>query len=244
MDVNDRIDSFLSTNPGVKIESPQGHQRLTDNTNYDQQNLVADIKIEPDEKLDKGDSNLDVKEEPTMKPFTFIDATSTADTDKNPTQTSNKSLKIVEAYTFIDTEAIPSSLTNSLVDELKQGNKQSLLKQEPLENEAGEYASSDPSPSVSRVRDKFDHCEYFCRICSEEFYTELKLTRHLMGVHKARINEYRKKFGPLLTKEVFHRCGLCGKKVQHSRNDIYKHLKQSKEHKSDATGDAFLFWMF
>ena len=225
MDVNDHIDSFLSTNPGVKIESPQEHQRLPYNTNHDQQNLVADIKKEPDEMLHKQESNLDVKEEPAMKPFTFIDASSTADTDKYPTQTSNKSLKIVEAYTFIDT-----------VDELKQGNKQSVLKQEPVENEFGECATSYPSPSTSKVRDKFDQCEYFCRICSEEFYTELKLTRHLMGVHKARINEYRKKFGHLLTKEVFHRCGLCGKKVRHSRNDIYKHLKQSKEHKSDATG--------
>ena len=85
------------------------------------------------------------------------------------------------------------------------------------------------------VRDEFDQCEYFCRICSEEFYTELKLTRHLMGIHKIRPNEYRKKFGPLQTKEVFHHCGQCGKKVRHSRNDIYKHLKQSKEHKSDGT---------
>ena len=173
-----------------------------------EQNLDADIKREPNLELNiKQETNLepteaDIKQEPipVLKQFAFIDA-NYQDTSKTQTHSSNKSLKIVEAYTLIDTEETSPSYINTETNKHKQGNA-------------------------------FDHCEYFCRICSEEFYTELKLTRHLWGVHKVSPQKYEKKHGPLQTKVVFHTCGLCGENVTHSRDDIYKHLKQSPKHKS------------
>ena len=217
MDVENKVGAFLSS-------------ELQSDMNLDikqEPNLEVNIKQETKQELD-------IKEEPTpiLKQFAFIDAN-----DKDtcmtvtPTHNSDKSLKIVEAYTLIDTE----ETSVSEVNEQKQGSHLRILKQDPDENEVLVTKESETrelqNAVVSKPRntDPFDRCEYFCRICSEEFYTELKLTRHLSGVHKERPLKYRKNFGPLLTKAVLHKCGLCGKNIKHSREDIHTHLKQSHE---------------
>ena len=241
-------------NMDIIISIDFGHnQVLQDGINdgsRPEQNLDADIKREPNLELNiKQETNLeptvaDIKQEtiPVLKQFAFIDANN-QDTSKTMT---HSSLKIAEAYTLIDTEETSPSYMNSEVNEQKQRNELTILKQEPdhsevresttgkvlVERESETRTVQNPPLLKATAADAFEHCEYFCRICSEEFYTELKLTRHLMGVHKETPLKYRKKFGPLQTKVVFHKCGLCGEKVRHSRNEIYKHLKQSPKHKS------------
>lgn len=238
MDLNNQVDVFLFAEPQFDI----------------QDDINGGIKQEPNLELDiKQATNLeaDMKQEPIpiLKPFAFIDAND-KDTCKTPTNSSNKSLKILEAYTLVDLEVSAPSYINSEVDKQKQGNELTILKQEPDKNEVRDSTTDEflveresetrmfqnPAPLKAKVADAFDRCEYFCRICSEEFYTEFKLSRHIWGVHNEGPHKYRKKFGPLQTKVRFHRCGLCGESVRHSRDDIYKHLKRSQKHESDAMG--------
>ena len=107
-----------------------------------EQNLDADIKREPNLELNiKQETNLepteaDIKQEPipVLKQFAFIDA-NYQDTSKTQTHSSNKSLKILEAYTLVDLEVSALSYISSEVDKQKQGNELTILKQDPDKNE-------------------------------------------------------------------------------------------------------------
>ena len=68
-------------------------------------------------------------------------------------------------------------------------------------------------------------CEYFCRICSEECWSAFQLNCHLKAAHQdVTVEQYKKQCGPLLTKEVKHRCCLCNIEVRHTEPSIKKHL--------------------
>ena len=69
-------------------------------------------------------------------------------------------------------------------------------------------------------------CEYFCRICKEECWSEHEISRHLKAVHhEVTLKQYEKHYGPLITKKVTHKCCLCNQEVLHTVLSINKHIQ-------------------
>ena len=74
-------------------------------------------------------------------------------------------------------------------------------------------------------------CEYFCRICKEECWSENELSSHLKVAHQeCTLEQYEQWHGTLMTKEVTHRCCICHQEVLHILKSIKQHL-QHRHHR-------------
>ena len=68
-------------------------------------------------------------------------------------------------------------------------------------------------------------CEYFCRICKEECWSENELISHIKEAHQEyTLEQYERWHGTLLTKKVTHKCCICNQEVLHIEQSLRQHL--------------------
>ena len=93
-----------------------------------------------------------------------------------------------------------------------------------------------PSLLKPKFKEVFQKCEYFCRICPEEYYSREDIVRHIKKAHPVLVRRSESKwgqytykvkatYGKLITKEVRHNCHLCRRDVMHYQDAITRHLK-------------------
>ena len=94
--------------------------------------------------------------------------------------------------------------------------------------------SKEETSEKAKMNEAFDKCEYFCRLCPEQFYTSKPLIQHLRShegvLIKSSLNGLegymiKKDYGPLCTKSVKHTCLICNAEIFHTTPMIADHLK-------------------
>ena len=76
-------------------------------------------------------------------------------------------------------------------------------------------------------------CSYSCKICCIEFKSSTSFLKHIKQKHELTTEEYKAKYGQIITRRPLHKCRICGSKITFTYFNITKHCQGV--HKLDST---------